>query len=319
MSRGRVIAIGGPTAAGKSALALALASSLGGEIVSADSVQVYRGFDIGSAKPSPEERAAVPHHLVDICAPEETYSAARFAADADAAIAGILQRGRTPIVVGGTGLYLRALLTGLFDAPSDPAVRAALRRRAEEGDAAALHAELTALDPEAAAPLAVADTVRVVRALEVCLVSGERVSALRAAHAETPRYDALRLTVSRRRASLDARIAARAARMVANGLVEEASALAAAYPNAPALGSLGYKQAVDVSSGRLSSGRLAEEVYIQTRRFAKRQLTWFRGQWSSYWFDLDTGSDAASEAAERWWNTGVRPADAPESDDGFRI
>ncbi len=313
MKRARVIAIGGPTGVGKSALALALADEIGGEIVSADSVQVYRGFDIGSAKPSLEEQRAVPHHLVDICDPTELYSAARFVVDADAAIEEIAGRGRVPIVVGGTGLYVRSLLQGLFDAPHDADVRARLRSKAESGMLPALAARLAEVDPASASRISPNDAVRVVRALEVFEVTGVALSEHQAAHGLKPRYEAFCVTLSRPRGRRDARIGERARLMLEAGLEQETAELFAAYPDAPALGSLGYRQVCDVMQNGAPESQLFERIRVETRRFAKRQLTWFRGQWASRWYNLEEEATPAEvRAAATAWLGGSSPGeDAP--------
>ncbi|MBH24182.1 MAG: tRNA (adenosine(37)-N6)-dimethylallyltransferase MiaA, partial [Myxococcales bacterium] len=195
-----MVVIGGPTAAGKSGLAMALAERLGGELVSADSAQVYRGMDIGTAKPTAEEQRRVPHHLVDVVDIDEEFDAGRFVELADAAIADIRARGRLPIVVGGTGMYLRALMYGLADAPpADPELRVALQGRIAAEGSAALHGELAEVDPDAAAKIHPNDAVRIVRALEVYQLTGEPISAHQRAHAvhdRPPRHEALQVVVA---------------------------------------------------------------------------------------------------------------------------
>jgi tRNA dimethylallyltransferase len=305
VSRRRVIFVGGPTAAGKSDLAYELAERGGFEIVSADSVQVYRGFDIGSAKPGPEIRARIPHHLVDIIEPDDTYSAGRFVRDAEAAIAGIHRSGRTPIVVGGTGLYLRSLLYGISSAPSDPAVRSRIRHRLEQEGVGALHAELENRDPEAAARIAPSDAVRVARALEVHEITGERLSTIQARdRSRAPRFDALVLTVTRRREILEARIEARVREMLGAGLVDEVVALRARGVSAQStpMRTVGYLEVNQFLDGVLGEAVLPVEIVVSTRRLAKRQLTWFRGQWSSRWIDAESVAerDAALEAGHEF-------------------
>ena len=225
----RLCVVAGPTASGKTALAVALARRLGGEIVNADSQQVYRGLDVGTAKPTAEERAAAPHHLVDVAEPGEGMDAARFAALADAAIADVAGRGRFPIVAGGTGLYLRALLHGVVPAPGrDPALRARLEDEAARLGRPALHARLTAIDPAAAARILPNDLVRIVRALEIA-AGGRLPSELHAEHAfREDRYDAVLLALDPPRPELHARIDARVREMFAGGLLEEARALGGA-------------------------------------------------------------------------------------------
>jgi tRNA dimethylallyltransferase len=278
--RPRLVVIAGPTASGKTALAVQLAERLGGEVVSADSQQVYRGFDIGTAKPAAEELARAPHHLISILdARAERMDAARYAARADAAIAEVAARGRVPLIVGGSGLYLRALLHGVMDAPGrDPAFRAALRARAEEVGWPALHAELAEKDPAAAARITPNDRVRIERALELFHATGQPASALRQAHGFLPdRYAFLGLRLEWPRPELFARIDARAAQMFQAGLVEETRALLeAGLHDAPPMGSIGYAQAQAVLRGAFTLEAAVADVALQTRRYAKRQMTWFK-------------------------------------------
>ena len=279
-----MIAIVGPTASGKSAAALKVAEARGGEIVSCDSVQVYRGLDVGTAKPTAAERARVPHHVIDVVAPDEPFSAARYAELADRAIAEVRARGREPIVCGGTGLYLRALRFGLFDAPPrDAALRERLydEERARPG---ALHARLGAVDPESAARLQPRDLVRVVRALEVEALTGVPLSRHHAAHAPVERH-VMQVLVLDPRAALDARIAARADAMLAAGLLDETRALVARYGGElPALASVGYRESVAHLAGRLTLAELAPAIVRATRRYARRQRTWFRKEPGARWF-----------------------------------
>lgn len=276
----RLVVLGGPTASGKSALALALAEQLGGEIVSADSQQVYRGFDIGTAKPSSEELQRVPHHLVSILdGRARRMDAARFAALADEAIAQIHARHRVPIVVGGTGLYLRALLHGVVPGPGrDDAFRQALAARVAAGGWAAAHAELQRVDPQSAAKLSMNDRVRIERALEIHHLTGQPASVLRAAHGfADDRYRYLGFTLSPPRGKLYARIDARTRAMFAAGLVEETEALLrAGYAEAPPMGSIGYAQAQALLAGKLSRDEAIDQAAHATRKYAKRQLTWFK-------------------------------------------
>jgi tRNA dimethylallyltransferase len=273
-----LIVIAGPTGAGKTELAIELAERLGAEIVSADSQAVYRHFDLGTAKPSPEQLARVPHHLVSIVEPTELFSAARWAALADAAIAGIRQRGRRVLVVGGTGLYLRVLLHGLTDAPPDPAVRRALEDEARRVGPEAMHRRLAEVDPDAAARLAVADVLRVVRALEIHATTGTPPSQLRAAHAFQPaRHPARLFFLDPDREDLEARIAERTRRMYARGLVAETERLVArGFRDTAPMRSLGYRQALAVVEGSLGVAEAERETALATRRYAKRQRTWFR-------------------------------------------
>lgn len=296
----RLLVLAGATATGKTAAALALARALDGELVGADSVQVYRRLDIGSAKPRAEELQGVAHHLLDLVDLDAHYDASRYVADADAAIAGVLARGRVPIVVGGTGLYLRALVYGLApDIPSDVTLRAALNARAAEGPEAlrTMHAELTAVDPVYAAGIAPTDPIRVVRALEVHGLTGIAYSEHHRRHqAMPPRYDARFYALEVDRAVLRARIAARAEAMLRGGWVEEVRAILGEGfdPALKPLRAVGYAQVVEHLGGGLSSTRLLPEVVTATAQFAKRQRTWFRGERAVVWTTAETLTGAAT-------------------------
>lgn len=281
----RILVISGPTASGKTALGVALARRLGGEIVNADSQQVYRGLDVGTAKPTAEERAAVPHHLLDLVAPGEGMDAARFAALADAAIAAIAARGRLPIVAGGTGLYLRALLHGVIDAPGrDPELRARLEEEAARLGRPALHARLHAIDPAAAARIRPNDLVRIVRALEIA-AGGRRPSELHAGHAfQEDRYEALILALDPPRAELHARIDARVREMFAVGLLDEARTLLACAGGAlPSKLPIGYAEAAACIRGEISAEEAIRRVQVAHRRYARRQIIWLRKERGVEW------------------------------------
>jgi tRNA dimethylallyltransferase len=281
-----VIAVVGPTAAGKTELGAALALRLDGEVVSADAFAVYRGLDIGTAKPDPELRRLVPHHLIDIADPGERYSAGSFMRDADAAIAAIRARGRLPVVVGGTHFYVRALRWGLFpEPPKDAELR---RRLAHEwgADPTAVRTRLARLDPAAAERIAPADRQRTLRALEVCLLAGRPMSSLWEEHARTaPRYRMLLLGLNPPRGVLRVRIAARVESMFAAGLLREVDGLLAAgvQPNAHALKAIGYRECCKVLRGEMTVAQAAERATVATRRLAKRQLTWLRGERDVEW------------------------------------
>lgn len=276
--RPRVLVVSGPTAAGKTDAAIALARRLGGELIGADSVQVYRGFDVGSAKPTVEELGDVVHHLIDVIDPDEPIDAARYAALADAAIADVAARGRVPIVVGGTGLWLRALLRGLVELPEpDPAIRAGLEAEADAVGAPALHARLGAIDPRAAAAIHPNDRLRIVRALEVHAQTGEALGELRARHAlGAPRHDALVVLLDRPRDEMEARFEARTRAMLGRGLVEETRRLLARWgPGVRAMGSVGYAEARRFVAGELAEAELAPAIARATRVYARRQRTWW--------------------------------------------
>jgi tRNA dimethylallyltransferase len=283
-----VLAIVGATATGKSALGMALAEELGGEIVSADALQVYRGFDIGTAKPSRAERERVPHHLVDILEPHEIWSAGEFARRAREAIAGIQERRRVAIVVGGSGLYLRALFEGISPVPpGDPEVRRELRARLAAEGLQGLREELARLDPPTAARLSAGDTQRVLRALEVARVSGRPLSAwIEEQPFGSQRIAAVRLGLTLPRSILYDQIADRVARMLEAGWKEEVAGLLqrGLSPRLPAFQAIGYRQLVCYLEGERSLEKAVAEIVRETRRFAKRQETWFRKEPEVIWF-----------------------------------
>jgi tRNA dimethylallyltransferase len=275
-----LLVITGPTASGKTALAVELARAWGGELIGADSVQVYRGFDVGSSKPTPEELRGVPHHLLDVCEPSQELDAAGFASMADAAIADVRARGKLPIVVGGSGLWLRALLRGLVELPAvDPALRAALLCEAAQRGTPAMHARLAGLDPLAAAKIHPNDTVRVTRALEVHTQTGQPLGALRAEHAlGSPRYRALRVILDWPNDLLYPRIAQRTAEMFARGFVDEVRVLVERWPTARALGAVGYREVVAHLRDGLDLPSTVASVERATRIYARRQRTWLKNE-----------------------------------------
>jgi tRNA dimethylallyltransferase len=301
-----LVAVVGPTASGKSGLALELAEAVGGEIVNTDSLQVYRHFDIGTAKPTPAERARVPHHLIDVAEPNEPYSAGRYVEDASAVLAGIVARGRVPILCGGTGLYYRALTQGLADIPPVPApVLAALEARLAAEGSAALHAELARVDAAAAASIHPNDPLRIARALAVFESAGRPLSDYRQ---ERPfRAGAGRLlAVGLRweRARLYERVNARVRSMLAAGWAQEVRGLlACGYgPTLKPMRAIGYRELAAwlLAGGDPEGGvpeALAEDIAQRTRRYAKRQLTWFRRHPEVRW--VPPGQAAALQAAVR--------------------
>ena len=272
----------GPTASGKSALAMRLAERFPVEIISVDSAQVYIDMNVGTAKPGPEDRARVPHHLLDILPPTERYSAAQFARDAARLSAEIRGRGRLPLLAGGTMLYFKALTQGLNDLPgADAAVRAGIDARAARHGWARLHAELARVDPVTAARLQPADRQRIQRALEVFELSGQTLSALLDAPGrEAPATEFLRIAlVPSERAALHARIEARVDAMLAGGLVDEVRSLRERYalaPELPAMRAVGYRQAWQFLDGAIDRATLRDQGIFATRQLAKRQLTWLR-------------------------------------------
>jgi tRNA dimethylallyltransferase len=278
-----LLVVVGPTASGKSDFALAAAEKLGGEIVSCDSVQVYRRFDVGTAKPSAEERARVPHHLIDIVDPLEPMDAARWASLAERAISEIATRGKRPIVCGGTFLWVRALLYGLAAAPpADEAVRAKHQQRVEREGRAALHAELMKVDPDAANRLAPNDFVRVSRALEVYELSGVPLTRWQEDHGfREPRFRARLFGIAHPQEIYETRIAERVQRMLEAGFVAEVKGLLAdGYESARAMSSVGYKQVAAAlrTASPIEERVLALAITRATRIFARRQRTWLRDQ-----------------------------------------
>lgn len=311
------IAVMGPTASGKTAFAIELAQRLDGEIISVDSALVYRGLDIGAAKPDMAERAGVPHHLIDVRDPWQAYSAAEFAADARAAIDGILARGRLPVLAGGTGLYFRALLQGLSPMPqADPALRAAIAAEAAERGWAAMHAHLATVDPEAAARIRPGDAQRIQRALEVQRLSGRPISAWQRDR-PPPRLPlrVLKLVLAPAgRAELHARIARRFDAMLDAGLLDEVRRLRAlpalrAHPRAldlPALRAVGYRQAWEHLDGACDAAQFRERGIAATRQLAKRQITWLRGELDARWFDPEHDTASLRDAVGRFLPAGGR-------------
>ncbi|HVT57870.1 MAG TPA: tRNA (adenosine(37)-N6)-dimethylallyltransferase MiaA [Thermoanaerobaculia bacterium] len=301
-----LLAIVGATATGKSALALALAERLGGEIINADALQVYRGFDVGTAKPDAGERRRVPHHLIDILEPHERYSAGEFARRAREVVAGLRARRRLPVVAGGSGLYLRALLSGISPTPAgDPEIREELRRRLAREGLAALSAELARRDPATAARLAPGDRQRVLRGLEVALATGRPLSSW---IAQQPfgiqGIAAIRVGLTLARGILYDRIAGRVARMMERGWTEEVAGLMrrGLDPDLPAFQAIGYRQLVQHVRGEWSRERAIDEIVRATRRFAKRQETWFRKEPDVTWFsaeDLERQIPRVLEHVER--------------------
>lgn len=284
----------GPTAVGKSRVAVDLALRFGGEVISGDSIQVYRGFDVGTDKPTPETRRGVPHHLVDIVGPEVQFTAADFVREALAAAGAVAGRGRLPIVAGGTGLYLKALCDGLFPGPGrDPALRAALETEVRERGLEALYRRLEALDPEYAAKVRGRDRVRIIRALEVHAATGRPISEhFRATESPLKGRRVVRLGLRLEREELYARIDRRVDRMFARGLVDEVRGLVArGIPeSAPPFRALGYSHVLRHLRGEIGRDEAAALTKADTRHYAKRQMTWFRKMADVVWFSPDDGA-----------------------------
>lgn len=273
---GCVLAVVGPTATGKSELALDLAEAHGGEIINADSMQLYRGMDIGTAKVPADERRGIKHHLLDVLSVHEEASVAAYQTQARAIIDDLLARGRVPILVGGSGLYVRAALEDFEFPPTDPRVRAHFEHRAETEGPGLLHDELSAKDPEAAARIERANTRRIVRALEVIELTGKPFSA--SLPDPTYIYPTTAIGIAVDTPELDARIAQRAAQMFASGLIEETEHLLTLglAEGKTASKAVGYAQAIDVIEGRASIPEAIEATTLATRQLARRQRTWFR-------------------------------------------
>lgn len=306
--RPAAIVLMGPTASGKSALAISWAERLNGEIVSVDSALVYRGLDIGSAKPDADEQQRVPHHMLDLREPWQPYSAAEFSADARRAVDGILARGRLPILTGGTGLYFRALLDGLSPMPAaDVAMRAAIAAEAHTRGWPALHAELAYVDHDAAAMIKPNDAQRVQRALEVWRLTGRAISDWQREPSTQQRLPCRVLQVvvaPRERLTLHARIERRFDAMLDDGFLDEVLALRA-HPllvdhvsprELPALRAVGYRQAWRHLDGETSARDFRNQAIFATRQLAKRQLTWLRSQRAARWFDTAIDQDRLDEA-----------------------
>ena len=305
MAAGGVLAVVGPTAAGKSEIAIEAAAGLGAEIVSVDSTMVYRGMDIGTDKPAPGALARVPHHMVDVVDPSHTMTVAEFQRMAREAIAGILARGRTPLLVGGSGLYFRAVVDALEFPGTEPGVRARLELEAEDAGAEALFARLTSLDPDAAARMEPSNVRRTVRALEVIELTGRPFSSFRTAWDE-PRsiYRLTAAGLTHPRSELDRRIDARVDAQIERGLVDEVRRLLdeGVRASLTSVQALGYAQVLAHLDGLVSLDEAVAETKRRTRRYARRQLSWFRADPRVEWFESDPEgllrrlSDAGEEA-----------------------
>ena len=339
----KIIIICGPTCTGKTSTGIALAKEFNGELVSCDSQQVYKGLNIGTAKPSQAELSQVPHHLIDIVSPNEQFDVARFVELADTAIKDIARRGRIPFVVGGTGLYIKALCYGLAESPGrDEAYRAKLDAiiknppsppfakggkafipplckggkafipplcKGGKGGISILYQMLQEKDPEAARTLKPNDSSRIIRALEVLHITGRSIRDFHGGHKfKDKRYDALKIGLNIERPDLYSRIEERVDRMIQDGLIEEALALVKKYgPDAPALKAVGYKEIVaecvaqdfsPANTGRAKDLRYISQIKQNTRRFAKRQLTWFRADKELKWFSPDDAAEIKKTVAE---------------------
>ncbi len=297
------MAVVGPTGSGKSELALRLAEACGGEIVNTDSLQVYRGLDIGTAKPDAAERARVPHHLLDVADPDQPFSAGDFVREARRVLADLAARGRAAILCGGTGLYFRALLQGISDIPAvPPAVRAEVAARLKRLGAPALHAELGRADPDAAARIHPHDAQRIARALEVHAATGRPLSAFQAAQPfGRPVPQVLSVGCFWERAELYRRLDARVERMLERGLIAEVQGLLARGYAAELkpLRSIGYLEVVAHVQGRLPLAAVAPAIQLRTRHYAKRQVTWFKRHPDIFWA-APGDFDAVERRVKEW-------------------
>lgn len=290
MSQPYVICLYGPTAAGKTGLAIELSQQLGADIISVDSALIYRGMDIGTAKPTAAELARAPHRLIDICDPGERYSAAQFALDARREIESILAAGRIPLLVGGTMMYFKTLLEGMSKLPeADPAVREKLTQRLNDEGSEALHAELSRIDPTSAARIHPNDPQRLIRALEVYEISGRSLTELSQTRSGALPYPAVQIALAPLdRKVLHERIALRFRQMLEQGFLDEVKALRERgdlHLDLPALRSVGYRQAWQYLDGDIDYETMVDKGIFATRQLAKRQLTWLRKWHDVRWFD----------------------------------
>ena len=287
----KILVVTGPTATGKTALSVELAKKLGGEIVSADSMQIYRGMDIGTAKVTKAEMQNIPHHMIDIADPSEDYSVSRYVEEADAAVRGILSRGRLPIVAGGTNLYIDSLIAGLdfAEKAEDAALRESLNKQYDDIGGEAMLEHLRGFDPERAAKLHPADKRRIVRAVEIYILTGETITRHDEETKKRPkRYDAVKIALTfADRAVLYDRINARVDKMVADGLFDEVKGLLnrGLSPDCTAMQAIGYKEPAAYFRGEMSRDEAIELIKLSSRRYAKRQLTWLRRDDSIHWHE----------------------------------
>lgn len=287
----KILVVTGPTATGKTALSVELAKKLGGEIVSADSMQIYRGMDIGTAKVTKAEMQNIPHHMIDIADPSEDYSVSRYVEEADAAVRGILSRGRLPIVAGGTNLYIDSLIAGLdfAEKAEDAALRESLNKQYDDIGGEAMLEHLRGFDPERAAKLHPADKRRIVRAVEIYILTGETITRHDEETKKRPkRYDAVKIALTfADRAVLYDRINARVDKMVSDGLFDEVKGLLdnGLSPESTSMQAIGYKEPAAYFRGEMSRDEAIELIKLSSRRYAKRQLTWLRRDDSIHWHE----------------------------------
>ena len=287
----KIIAVAGPTASGKTGLAVEIAKAVGGEIVSCDSMQIYKGLSIGTAKPDAEEMQGIPHCMIDFVEPERRYSVADFVEDARACIDDILARGKVPIIAGGTGLYMDSVLNNISfaDFDSDPKFREEMQKLAEVEGNDAVHNLLQKADPEAAEKIHPNNVRRVIRALEVCKVTGKTFTQVNRESVRDAVYDTLIIGIDRNREKLYDRINLRVDIMLEKGLLSEVKGLweKGIGADTTAMQAIGYKELVEFLEGRCSYDEAVEKIKMESRRYAKRQLTWFRRNPDIVWFDAD--------------------------------
>ncbi|MGD2012334.1 MAG: tRNA (adenosine(37)-N6)-dimethylallyltransferase MiaA [Desulfobacterales bacterium] len=301
----KIIVICGPTGIGKTAVGIKLAERLGGEIISADSMQIYRQMDIGTAKPTPAEQAQIVHHMIDIVEPDEDYDAVQFSKQAGERVAEIASRGLKPFVVGGTGLYIKGLIHGLFQTePVDPKLRNRLKQELEQVGSSGLHGRLAQIDPNTAVRLHPNDSYRIIRALETIESSGKSISEHHQHHGfENERFNAFKIGLRIDREKLHERIDQRVDLMIEAGLVEEVKKLLAmGYPaELKSMQSIGYRHVVGFLNGHLPWAECLRTLKRDTRRFAKRQFTWFGADPQIKWYQPEQ-LDQIFDAVERFWN-----------------
>lgn len=299
-----LLVIAGPTGVGKTSIAIEIAERLDGEIVGADSRQVYRYMNIGTAKPTPEERARIPHHLIDFRDPDEEYSAAEYARDASTVIADIYARGKFPLLVGGTGLYIQAVIYGIFEGPGrDEEFRAKMRELAEQHGTAYVHQKLAQVDPTTAQRLHPNDLVRIIRALEVYHLTGRSISEHQACHTQPlAQYYPYFLILNAQRSLLYARINARVDQMIAQGLIEEVEELhrRGYHQDLFPMNSVGYKEIFAFLAGDCDRETAIERIKRNTRHYAKRQLTWFRKYRNACWISFDRPEQFGETVRHCW-------------------
>ena len=294
----RVVILLGPTGVGKTGASILLAKELDTEIISADSMQIYRGMDIGTAKPSIGERSGVVHHMIDIVDPSQSFSTGRFIEEITGIIGDLHARGKIPLIVGGTGLYIKAITRGIFSGPSaDWTLREELRER-EEREKGALYAYLSEIDPDAASRIEPNDSRRIIRAIEVCVKSGHRISTLQERMTSPLPYDFLKIGLTRERGELYGLIERRVDAMIEAGLAGEVERLLLRSPDRTPLQAIGYKELAACLRGEMSLEEAVALIKRNTRRYAKRQYTWFRKEEDIRWVDI-TGLFGSAEVFRR--------------------